>query len=149
VGDPVSVPPAYAYSTPTIFNHGVNDPNNPPGEVAANVAFLASLPAPVPVEDNAADPIPLRPDRFARVLGLSYAESRALYAALVIDPLPLAPYVNASGFVLSAADNAPVVVGLPANKRQGVEDQLIVLRAEHHVSSEHHHRTVAFFDAHL
>lgn len=143
-GDPVAVSLAYTYTTPTIFNHGVNDPNNPPGEVAANVAFLASLPAPVPVEDNAAAPVPLRPDRFARVLGISYVESRTIYAALAADPLS----VDANGFVLSAADHAPVVLGLPAHKRQGVEDQLKVLRAEHHVSSEHHHRTVAFFEAH-
>ena len=30
-----------------------------------------------------------------------------------------------------------------------VEEQLKVLRAEHHVSSQFHDRTVAFFDAHL
>lgn len=144
-GDPISVPLAYSYATPTIFNHGVNDSNNPPVEVAANVAFLANLATPVPVEDNAADPVRLRPDRFARVLGMSYAESRALYAALVDDPM----YVDASGFVLAEADNAQVVRDLPAHKRERVEGQLKVLRAEHHVSSEDHHRTVAFFDAHL
>jgi len=144
-GDPVSIPLAYAYSTPTIFNHGVNDPKNPPVEVAANVAFLANLATPVPVEDNAADPVLLHSDRFARVLGTSYAESRALYAALIANLM----YVDVNGFVQSAADTAQVVLGLPIHKRQGVEDQLKVLRAEHHVSSEHHHRTVAFFDAYL
>lgn len=140
-GPPASVPLAYAYSTPTIFSHGVNDPNNPPAEVAANAAFLAGLG--VPVEDNAAAPVLLRPDRFARVLGLSYAESRTIYDGL------LPQYVDASGFVLPTADNAPVLARLPTDKRQGVEEQLKVLRAEHHVSSEHHHRTIAFFDAHL
>jgi pimeloyl-ACP methyl ester carboxylesterase len=140
-GPPASVPLAYAYSTPTIFSHGVNDPNNPPAEVAANAAFLAGLG--VPVEDNAACHVQLRPDRFARVLGISLAESRAIYDALVSQ------YVDANGFVLPAADSAPVLALLPADKRQGVEEQLKVLRAEHHVSSENHHRTVAFFDAHL
>jgi hypothetical protein len=87
----------------------------------------------------------LRPDRFARVLGVSYAESRALYAELVGNRL----YVDADGFVQPEAEMAPVLQRLPVNKRQGVEEQFKVLRAEHHVSSEHHHRTVAFFNAHL
>jgi hypothetical protein len=67
-----------------------------------------------------------------------------LYAALVANPA----HVDAHGFVLPAADTARVVLALPVSKRHGVVDQLKVLRAEHHVSSAYHHRTVAFFDAH-
>jgi hypothetical protein len=97
----------------------------------------------VDVEDNVT--IPFGYSRSLRPCpGVSYAESRAIYAALIADG-----YVDANGFVLSGAENAPVVERLPAGKQQGVQDQLIVLRAEHHVSSEHHHRTVAFFEAHL
>ena len=137
-----SYPLPYTYTTPTIFNHGVNDPGNPPANIALNVAYLAGLG--VEVEDNVTDPVRLRPDRFARVLGVSYAESRAIYAALITSG-----YVNANGFVQTGAESALVNLPLPAGKLQGVQDQLIVLRAEHHVSSEHHHRTVAFFEAHL
>lgn len=144
-GDPVSVPLARQYDTPTIFNYGLNDPRNDPDEVAANAAFLGTLPTPVPFESNLGEPHRLRADRFARVLGVSYAESRDLYAALVADPA----YVDAGGFVQPAADDAPAVLALPAGKRNGVEDQLKALRTEHHVSSQYHDRTVAFFDAHL
>ncbi len=143
--DPTSVPLAAQYTTPTIFNHSLNDDGNPTSEVEANADFLTTLPLPVPVEKNLVKPAPLRPDRFARVLGMSYAESRDLYAALVADPA----HVDVHGFVLPAADTAPVVLALPVGKRNGVKDQLKVLRAEHHVSSTYHHRTVAFFDAHV
>jgi len=148
VPDPLfCVPKDHDYDTPTIFNYGLNDPGNDPSEVEANAAALGNLPTPVPYEDNLGEPAPLLHDRFARVLGVSYAESRALYAALVADPL--SGYVDASGFVQPAADGAPAVLGLPAGKQQGVEDQLKTLRAEHHVSSQYHDRTVAFFDTHL
>jgi hypothetical protein len=144
-GDPPSVPLAYQYATPTIFSHGVHDPQNPPRVVAANATFLTTLPTPVPVEDHVSGPVPLRPDRFARVVGMSYVESRMLYAALVAD----ATYVDPRGIVQPAADHAPAVLGLPPHKRKGVQAQLTVLQAQHHVSSEYHDRTVAFFDAHL
>jgi hypothetical protein len=106
--NPAAVPLAAQYTTPTIFNYGLNDDGNPTSEVEANADFLTTLPVPVPVEKNLAEPAPLRPDRFARVLGMSYAESRHLYAALVFDPA----YVDAHGFVLPAADRAPVVLAL-------------------------------------
>ena len=141
-GDPASVPLA-PYDTPTIFNYGLHDHKNDPLEVAANADFLETLG--VAVEKNLGEPVPLLPDRFARVLGISYAESRALYAALVADPA----YVDANGFVQPAAHDAPAVLALPAGKQNGVHDQLKVLQAEHHVSSQYHDRTVAFFDAHL
>lgn len=144
-GDPASVPLAAQYDTPTIFSYGLNDDNNPTAEVEANADSLAALPSPVPVERNLSEPTKLHADRFARVLGVSYAESRDLYAALVADPT----FVDAQGFVLPAADEAPAVLALAAGKRAGVEEQLKVLRAEHHVSSQYHHRTVAFFEAHL
>jgi hypothetical protein len=143
--DPASVPLAYQYATPTIFNYGQNDANNNPADVAANATFLGTLPTPVPFESNLGEPARLRADRFARVLGVSYAESRALYAALIADPA----YVNAGGLVQTAADEAPAVMDLPPGKRTGVQHQLKVLRAEHHVSSAYHDRTVAFFDAQL
>lgn len=139
-GDPVPAPLATQYDTPTIFNYSLNDGGNPVTDIEANADFLATLG--VPVEKNLSQPTRLRPDRFARVLGLSYAESRDLYAAL-------APYIDPNGFVLPSADTAPVMEMLSIGKRTGVTDQLKVLRAEHHVSSEYHHRTVAFFDAHL
>jgi hypothetical protein len=144
-GDPASVAKANQYDTPTIFNYGLNDPKNDPIEVAANADSLGTLPVPVAFEKNLGNPTPLLQDRFARVLGVSYAESRALYAALVAD----SAYVDASGFVQPAADRAPALRGLPAGKRNGVEHQLKVLRAEHHVSSQYHDRTVAFFEAYV
>lgn len=144
-GDPVADPLARQYDTPTIFNYGQNDPKNDPAEVAANANFLGTLATPVPFESNLGEPHRLRADRFARVLGVSYAESRNLYAALVAAPA----FVDAGGFVQPAADRAPAVLALPAGKRNGVQEQLKALRAEHHVSSQYHDRTVAFFDAHL
>lgn len=45
--------------------------------------------------------------------------------------------------------HAPAVLALAAGKRNGVKGQIKALRAEHHVSSQYHDRTVAFFDAHL
>jgi pimeloyl-ACP methyl ester carboxylesterase len=144
-GDPISDPLAYQYDTPTIFNYGLNDPKNNPAKVAANANFLGTLPQPVWFESNLGEPQRLHADRFARVLGVSYAESRVLYAALVADQA----YVNAGGFVQPAADHAQAVRALPAGKRHGVKDQLAVLRAEHHVSSQYHDRTVAFFEAQL
>jgi hypothetical protein len=143
-GDPATVAKAYAYDTPTIFNYGRNDPKNDPAEVAANAAFLGALPTPVPFESNLAEPAALLPDRFARVLGVSYVESRALYAALSAN----AAYVDAAGLVQPAADDAPALLRLPLAKRKGVQAQLQVLRAEHHVSSQFHARTVAFLNAH-
>jgi hypothetical protein len=142
--DPATVALAAQYDTPTIFNYSLNDHNNPIAEVEANADFLTTLPVPVAVEKNLAMPARLRADRFARVLGVSYAESRDLYAALLADPA----FVDAGGFVLPAADRAPVLLTLPLGKRTGVVEQLKVLRAEHHVSSQFHDRTVAFFDAH-
>lgn len=144
-GDPVADPLARQYDTPTIFNYGQNDPKNVPAEVAANATFLGTLATPVPFESNLGESHRLRADRFARVLGVSYAESRNLYAALVADPA----FVDAGGFVQPAADHAPAVLALSAGKRNGIVDQLKVLRAEHHVSSQYHDRAVAFFDAHL
>jgi len=143
--DPASVAKAYQYDTPTIFNYSLNDPNNNPAEAAANADFLGTLSTPIPYEKNLLEPVPLLQDRFARVLGVSYAESRALYAALVTDPT----YVDPNGFVLPAADNAPAVQALPTDKRTGVHAQLQVLQAKHHVSSQYHDRTVAFFDTYL
>ncbi|MBC8078203.1 MAG: hypothetical protein H7Y32_19145, partial [Chloroflexales bacterium] len=143
--DPPSVAKAYDYDTPTIFNYSLNDRGNDPLVVAANAAFLGTLPTPVPFETNLAQPAPLLRDRFARVLGLSYVESRALYAELTAN----LAYVDAGGFVQPAADTAPAVLSLSTQKRKGVQAQLIVLRAEHHVSSQYHDRTVAFFDAQL
>jgi hypothetical protein len=145
-GDPPSVPLLRQYDTPTIFNYGLNDPNNDPAEVAANAAFLGTLPTPVPFESILGEPHRLRADRFARVVGVSYAESRDLYAALVLGNLP---YVDPEGFLLPEAEGAPTVLALPAGKRTGVEDQMKALRAEHHVSSQHHDRTVTFFNTHL
>jgi hypothetical protein len=144
-GDPASLGKAYQYDTPTIFNYSLNDRKNDPSGVAANADFLGTLPTPVAYERNLSEPTELLQDRFARVLGVSYAESRALYAALAADPT----FVDANGFVQPAAYHAPAVLDLPSGKRTGVTDQLMVLRAEHHVSSQYHDRTAAFFDAHL
>jgi hypothetical protein len=138
--DPATVPLPAQYDTPTIFNYSLNDDNNPTAEVEANAAFLTTLS--LAVETHLAEPTRLRADRFARVLGVSYAESRDLYAALVANP----NYVDTNGLVLPAADGAPAVLALPVGKRTGVEEQLKVLRAEHHVSSQFHDRTVAFFN---
>jgi hypothetical protein len=91
------------------------------------------LPTPVPFERNLGEPHRLRADRFARVLGVSYAEAHDLYAALIADPA----YVDVNGFVLPAADSAAVVQALPSEKRNGVLDQLKALRAERHVSSQY------------
>jgi hypothetical protein len=142
--DPASIP-LDPYDAPTIFNYGLNDPKNDPVEVEANADSLGMLSTPVPYEKNLTTPVPLTQDRFARVLGVSYAESRALYAALVAD----LNYVDASGFVQPAADDAQAVLDLPADKQKGVQAQLKVLRAGHHASSQYHDRTVAFFDMHL
>jgi hypothetical protein len=143
-GDPLSAPKALDYSTPSIFNYSECDEKNDTSEVEANANFLETLPTPVPVEKNLARRARLTIDRFTRVLGVSFAESRGLYAELIADPL----YVDADGYVLSNADGAEVVTGLPERKEQSVRQQLKVLRAEHHVSAEFHDRTVAFFDTH-
>jgi pimeloyl-ACP methyl ester carboxylesterase len=144
-GDPAAAPLARQYDAPTIFNYGLNDPRNDPAEVAANANFLGTLPTPVPFESNLEEPRRLRADRFARVLGVSYVESRNLYAALVADPT----YVDANGLVLPAANEAPAVLALSTGKSDGVKEQLKALRTEHHVSSQYHSRTVAFFNAHF
>lgn len=145
-GHPPSDPLPYQYSTPTIFNYAENDPVFPAADVASNADFLANLPTPVPFESNLSQPHRLRADRFARVLGISYAESRDLYAHLVADTTPC---VDTNGFVLTEADQSAPVLGLPPGKQIGAQDQLQVLRAEHHVSSQYHDLTTAFFDAHV
>jgi hypothetical protein len=64
---------------------------------------------------------------------------------LIANPL----HVGTDGYVLSSADGAEIVIGLPERKNRSVQQQLKVLRAEHQVSAEFHHRTVAFFDLHV
>ena len=97
-GQPVPAPLA-TYNTPTIFNYSLNDAGNPIADVEANADFLAALA--VPIEKNLSEPTRLQPDRFARVLGVSYAESRDIYAALVDSE-----YVDANGVVLPGTETA-------------------------------------------
>lgn len=134
---------ARQYMTPSIFIYSENDPNNEIADVEANANFLETLPVPVPTEKCLGRAVKPRADRFARVLGLSFAESRELYAALV------PAHVDSNGYLTNDAEGAAAVVTLPAGKRNAVEMQLDVLRARHQVSSEFHHRTVAFFDRHV
>lgn len=106
---------------------------------------LEALPVSVPFEKHLARPIQLAADRFARVLGMSFAESRRLYAALIADPA----CVDAQGYVLDGAEHSAAVLALEGGRARGVQQQLAVLRALHHVSAEHHQHTVAFFDRHV
>jgi hypothetical protein len=111
--------------------------------VEENANFLETLPVPVPAEKCLARPVKPTADRFARVLGLSFAESRGLFAALVPDN------VDSDGYLVDGAEHSPAVEALPAPQREAVEMQLDVLRARHQVTAEFHHRTVAFFDRHV
>jgi hypothetical protein len=143
--DPASAQKARQYFTPSIFNYSELDPKNPVAEVEANANSLEALAVAVPFEKRLAHPIRLAADRFARVLGISFAESRGLYAALSADPA----CVNAQGYVLDGAEHSAAVLALEGGRKQGVQQQLAVLRALHHVSAEHHPHTIAFFDRHV
>ena len=57
--------------------------------------------------------------------------------------------MNAQGYVLDGAERSAAVSALAGGREQGVRQPLAVLRALHHVSAEHHHHTVAFFDRHV
>jgi hypothetical protein len=126
-------------------NYSEFDPKNPVAEVEANANSLEALAVAVPFEKRLAHPIQLAADRFARVLGISFAESRGLFAALSADPA----CVNAQGYVLDGAEHSASVLALEGGREQGVQQQLAVLRALHHVSAEHHAHTIAFFDRHV
>jgi hypothetical protein len=143
--DPASAQKARQYSTPSIFNYSELDAKNPVSEVEANASSLEALAVAVPFEMHLAHPIRLEPDRFARVLGISFAESRGLYAALRAEPASVDP----QGCVLDGVENSATVLALDGAREQGVRQQLAVLRALHHVSAAHHHHTVAFFDRHI
>ena len=51
--------------------------------------------------------------------------------------------------MLDGAERSAAVSALAGGRKQGMRQQLAVLRALHHVSAEHHQHTVAFFDRHV
>ena len=140
-------------TTPTAWLMCGNDDNPEVDNAAAatNSAGLATRGVPT---DIALHPVaPLYDARFARVTGVTVAESQALLAEL-----RAAGFVGTDGFATQPTDDIvaavtanpallPTLVAQPGAVRADVIDQLRASQAEHQMYSDWASRAVAFLDA--
>ena len=91
-------------------------------------------------------PQPLSPDRFARVTGVSHAES-----LLIFEKLRRAGMLDAQGRVHANAKIGQLNLAwlnLDPTQLRGLENQLTIVKAGHAVNSADNGATLDFFDLH-
>ena len=154
--DGTPFPQQVLYDTPTIFNHGINDPNNPDviqiqqeleatlrQRVAAGLIDIRNTPF---TTINTTRPTPLTPERLTRVPGVSYALSRLMYqdleAAGAIDTRDLVR----PGAIRVLESNS--IFNLDTQQLSDVKAQLTLLQAGHAVNSNDNLETLRFFELH-
>ena len=132
------------YPTPVLFNHAANDPLNPVEEIEDNARHLHL--SGVPVQLNRSERQPLRADRMARIVGISYAQSRQIYRIL-----HQGGYLTADRLVRAGAfDYLRATSEYRWSRAQWreIDRQLNVLNAGHSFMSDFNASTFRFFAAH-
>ena len=133
---------------PTIWTLGRFDPTLAPGylERAAQSAAGMSTRG-IPNELNIVEPSPVYPERFARIDGISVADSTALVASL-----RSAGFLDAAGKVIRDPRSSALDALIPASLRSKsgeIVAQMEIAAGLHEYYSDHAHRVVHFFEAQL
>jgi CubicO group peptidase (beta-lactamase class C family) len=133
---------------PTIWTLGRFDPTLAPGYLERAAQSAAGMSARGIVNElNIVEASPVYPERFARIDGVSVADSTALVASL-----RSAGFLDASGRVIRDPRGNALDAIIPAalRSRSGeIVAQMELAAAAHEYYSDHAHRVVHFFEAQL
>jgi hypothetical protein len=142
-------PPSLVASlvTPLRFNLAQNDSHPDISNAAALAQSAAQNARGVPSEAAVHPPSPLYPGRFARIEGLSVADSTAIFEALrdagLLDPV---------GYQLVAPSQSGWLARIPSRFSAfaiPIAEQLNVAYAEHQFFSDYNNATLGFFERRL
>ena len=133
---------------PTIWTLGRFDPTLAPGYLERAAQSAAGLGARrILNELNIVEPSAVYPERFARIDGISVADSTALVASL-----RAAGFLDAAGRVIRDPRGNALDAIIPAalrSKSGEIVAQMELATAAHEYYSDHAHRVVHFFEAQL
>ena len=136
------------YITPTIFNHGKNDANNPWMEVEAFRAQIELNQQAVGIahgtQRNMTVPSALTRDQLTRVPGMSYPYARMLYNML--DDQGFLHRHGVSSAVMPFLSNLEERGEITVDIETEIKGQIERANAEHAVDSQWNKRTLRFFD---
>jgi CubicO group peptidase (beta-lactamase class C family) len=135
-------------AVPTIWTLGRNDPTLASGYLtrAQNSSAGMSLRG-VPNELSIVEPNPVYPERFARIDGISLADSRSL-----TDALRQGGFLDARGMVIRDPRGGAIDALIPASLRSlrgDITGQIESAFGAHEYHSDYIHRTAHFFEAQL
>lgn len=134
--------------TPTIWTLGRNDPTLVPGYLERSQASADSLAARgVPWERNVVEPSTVYPERFARIDGISVADSIALTTSFRNGG-----FLDAQGYVIQDPRSNALDALIPAALRAysgDIVSQMEAAYGAHEYYSDYAHRVVHFFEAQL
>jgi CubicO group peptidase (beta-lactamase class C family) len=135
-------------SVPTIWTLGRNDPTLAPGYLQRATQSAAGMSARGIVHElNIVEPSPVYPERFARIDGISLADSQALTASLRAGG-----FLDNAGFVIRDPRGNALDGLLPVNLRSesgNIVAQMEIAAGAHEYYSDHAQRVVHFFEAQL
>lgn len=129
------------YKMPVIFNYAENDTIVSPSKIEKAIQYLKSKK--ILLQENLKKSEPLLPHRFSRIQGISIKQSREIFQAFQNNG-----YLDTHGYLIQNPRDSgwqAIVPDAYKNHQNSIQEQLLVVYAEHQFMSDFTQKTLSFF----